>query len=152
MQAQACDTGCVWHAADFQKDSFKNKEGNKGEFMRSGLFYFSQFPNYFAEISIWWTMLFWAGFPDVFPSRHAYIILSPLLTTLLLRWGSGVALLQASQQKRYGGRRDYQEYVASTPLLFPFMKPFYARRKPAEALMPDGGESASSAGEGEEPK
>lgn len=91
--------------------------------MRTGLFYYSQFPNYFAEICCWWAMVAWAGFPGVISSKHAYILVSPILTTLLLRWGSGVSTLQASQQERYGSRQDYRDYVASTPLLLPFLKP-----------------------------
>lgn len=87
-------------AADFQKDWFKRQPGNKSEFVRTGFYYWCQFPNYAGEIAIWWAMFFWAGFPDVFLS-HPWIIISPIFTTVLLRWGSGVATLEASQLKRY---------------------------------------------------
>jgi steroid 5-alpha reductase family enzyme len=112
-------------AADFQKDWFKRQPGNGGEFVRTGFYYFCQFPNYFAEIAVWWTMFFWAGFPNVFLA-HPWILISPLFTTVLLRYGSGVANLAEHQRQRYGHREDYREYVASTPVLLPFMKPFYA--------------------------
>ena len=73
-------------------------------------------------------MFFWAGFPGVFVP-HGYIIVSPIITSLLLRFGSGVAMTKKSQEERYGDRQDYRDYVASTPLLFPFMKPFYAGKQ-----------------------
>lgn len=113
--------------------------------MRGGLYYFSQFPNYFAEIACWWAMFLWAGLPGVVAS-HPYIVISPIFTTLLLRFGSGVATLAPSQRERYGQRRDYQEYLATTPLLLPFMKPFYANREVPASLMPP--EEARSSGEG----
>ena len=60
-------------------------------------------------------------------------MLAVMFTTLLLRFGSGVANLAPSQRERYGDREDYREYVASTPLLLPFMKPFYAGRSAEDA-------------------
>lgn len=119
-------------AADFQKDYFKRQPGNKGEFMSTGLYRFSQFPNYFAEIAFWWSMCLWAGLPHVI-ANHPWILVSPVFTTLLLRFGSGVANLAPSQRERYGDREDYRAYVASTPLLLPFMKPFYAGRGAEDA-------------------
>ena len=76
--------------ADFQKNSFKNSPGNKGEFMKTGLYAWCQYPNYFGEIMVWITMFCWAGFPRTFV-LHPWIILSPLFTTLLLRYGSGAS-------------------------------------------------------------
>lgn len=70
-------------------------------------------------------MYFWAGLPTIAFS-HPFILLSPIFTTYLLRYGSGVANLSFYHQKSYGHREDYREYVAKTPLLLPFMKPFYA--------------------------
>jgi steroid 5-alpha reductase family enzyme len=40
-------------AADFQKDRFKKKPENKGDFCSTGLFRLCQFPNYFGEIACW---------------------------------------------------------------------------------------------------
>jgi steroid 5-alpha reductase family enzyme len=102
--------------------------------MRTGLYRFCQFPNYFAEISCWWVMFLWAGLPRVLP-EHPYIVISPIFTSILLRYVSGVANLAASQQERYGSQQDYQEYVARTPVLLPFMKPFLARRQVPTPLM-----------------
>lgn len=31
---------------------------------------------------------------------------------------------------RYGPREDYRRYVATTPVLLPFMKPFYINNEP----------------------
>jgi hypothetical protein len=122
-------------AADFQKDWFKRQPGMKKEFVRTGFYYWCQYPNYFGEIAVWWTMYFWCGFPNLAFS-HPYILLSPIFTTYLLRYGSGVANLSYYQGKSYGHREDYREYVAKTPLLLPFMKPFYVNNvaQPAPAV------------------
>jgi steroid 5-alpha reductase family enzyme len=119
----------VLPAADFQKDAFKRQPGNRDEFVRTGLYRWSQYPNYFAEIAMWWTIFFWAGFPHVFVSRP-WIIASPLFVTLIMRWASGVLMLDRIHRERYGGRADCQEYRVTTPLLLPFMKPFCAKRAP----------------------
>lgn len=114
--------------ADFQKNAFKNKPENKGEFMHVGLYRLCQYPNYFGEIMCWIVMWAWAGFPTVFVN-YPWIIISPVFTTLLLRYVSGVPPLQKSQGERYGDREDFQRYIANTPLIFPFMKPFVALKK-----------------------
>lgn len=146
--AGACDRHV--RAADFQKDWFKRQPGNKGEFMSTGLYYFSQFPNYFAEIAFWWSMCLWCGLPHVIAS-HPWILVSPVFTTLLLRFGSGVANLAPSQRERYGDREDYRQYIATTPLLLPFMKPFFIGRKPAppEEVMNQSGDVESPHGKTE---
>jgi steroid 5-alpha reductase family enzyme len=107
-------------AADFQKDWFKRQPGNKGEFVRTGLYYLCQFPNYFAEISVWWTMFFWAGFPSVFIS-HPWIIASPIFTTILLRFVSGVSNLAEGQQKRCITCRFECRRMLATPTFSAYM-------------------------------
>jgi steroid 5-alpha reductase family enzyme len=119
-------------AADFQKGWFKRQPGNRDEFIRTGLYRWSQYPNYSAEIAIWWAIFFWAGFPHVFAS-NPWIIVSPLIATVNMRWGAGVMMLEQTHRERYGHRADYQEYTATTPVLLPFMKPFYAKQAPPAA-------------------
>ena len=125
-------------AADFQKDWFKRQPGKKKEFCRTGFYYWCQYPNYFGEIGVWWSMFLWAGIPNIALS-HPFILISPIFTTYLLRYASGVANLSYYHKQSYGHREDYREYVAKTPLLLPFMKPFYA------------GNAAEAAAQAEEP-
>lgn len=47
---------------------------------------------------------------------------------------------------RYGEREDYRRYVATTPVLLPFMKPFYLTNEPKPLHVPS--EDSSSAAEG----
>lgn len=92
-------------------------------------------------------MYFWAGLPGLAASE-AYIIISPVVTTLLLRFGSGVATLKPAQEERYGDRQDYRDYCASTPLLIPLFKPFYAGKsaQAQQPLMEDGGQEGADSG------
>ena len=94
---------------------------------------------------MWWAMFFWAGLPSV-ALAHPYTLISPIFTTYLLRYGSGVANLSYYHKQSYGHREDYREYVAKTPVLLPFMKPFYAGNEAAAA--PEAVEPLVGQGEG----
>ena len=50
--------------------------------------------------------------------------LSPAFITFLLLKVSGVPLLEVKYQRQYKDNKEYQEYVASTPLLVPFSNRF----------------------------
>jgi len=50
--------------------------------------------------------------------------LSPAFITFLLLKVSGVPLLEQKYRRQYKDNKEYQEYVASTPLLVPFSKRF----------------------------
>jgi steroid 5-alpha reductase family enzyme len=46
-------------------------------------------------------------------------LVSPLFVTLLLTRVSGVPLLEAKADKKWGGQPDYEEYKKKTPVLLP---------------------------------
>jgi len=46
-------------------------------------------------------------------------LISPLFVTLLLTRVSGVPLLEAKADKKWGGQPDYEEYKKKTPVLLP---------------------------------
>ena len=50
--------------------------------------------------------------------------LSPAFITFLLLKVSGVPLLEVKYQRQYKGNKEYEEYVANTPLLVPFSNRF----------------------------
>ncbi|WP_394195152.1 DUF1295 domain-containing protein [Microbacterium foliorum] len=103
--------------ADAQKSAFRADPRHKDEFIRTGLWSRSRHPNYFGEIVIW-VGVFLAAAP-VLGGWQWVAILSPLFVILLLTRVSGIPLLEARAEKKWGDRADYIEYRESTPSLIP---------------------------------
>ena len=102
--------------ADYQKNIFKN--AHPQDFISSGVFKYSRYPNYFGEVLLWYGM-FLACAASFDPIQYISLI-SPLFVTILLVFGSGVALSEQNAQKRYGNRPDFQEYCRKTSKVFPW--------------------------------
>ena len=103
--------------ADNQKSKFKADASNEGKFIKHGLWAWSQHPNYFGEITLWFGILLIA-LPLL--SGWAYFVtFSPIFVFLLLTRVSGVNLLDGLAKKRWGDDPEYQEYTRNTPVLFP---------------------------------
>ncbi len=101
--------------ADRQKSSFKAQHSDR--FIDSGLWAWSRHPNYFGEIVLWCGVAL-VALPTL--SGWSYLALvSPLFVALLLTRGSGVPLLEARAQQRWGDDPTYRAYVARTPVLVP---------------------------------
>ena len=103
--------------ADAQKSAFRADPGNKDEFIRTGLWSRSRHPNYFGEIVIWVGVFLTAA--PVLAGWQWVAILSPLFVILLLTRVSGIPLLEARAEKKWGDRADYIEYREGTPSLIP---------------------------------
>jgi len=102
--------------ADYQLMNFKKDPGNKGKLMRSGLWEISRHPNYFGEALIWWGISFYAlNLPYGWTT-----LISPVVITLLLRFVSGVPMLE----KKYAGRPDWEDYKGKTAPFIPYVKFF----------------------------
>lgn len=107
--------------ADRQKFAFKSRTDNSGKFMQSGLWSRSRHPNYFGEMLIWWGMgLASSAF---FRSFEFLYLAGPLFITIMLRYVSGVPLLEKQADKKWGEQQEYREYRASTPLIIPRIRP-----------------------------
>jgi steroid 5-alpha reductase family enzyme len=103
--------------ADEQKRRFKGDRANTGSFITSGLWAWSQHPNYFGEITLWLGILVIA-FPLL--SGWSYLaIVSPLFVALLLTKVSGINLLDRIAKQRWGDDPAFQRYLGNTPVLFP---------------------------------
>jgi len=112
--------GFIWETvADIQKFIFKSKPKNKDLWIQKGLYRYSRHPNYFGEIVVWASMCALASNRTVM-RRAPWVVISPLFVYMLLRYVSGVPILEASHAERYGGDLDYLQYRERTNLLFPW--------------------------------
>jgi len=104
-------------AADSQKGAFSANPKNKGRFISTGLWARSRHPNYFGEITLWVGVAIIAL--PVLQGWQWVALISPIFVTLLLTRVSGVPLLEAKADKKWGGQEDYEEYKKNTPVLIP---------------------------------
>ncbi len=77
----------------------------------TGLWSWSRHPNYFGEAVAWWGIYFTA----IAMGAPWWTCIGPIMITLLLRYVSGVPLLE----KRMKGRPGYDAYAAVTPIFIP---------------------------------
>lgn len=103
--------------ADEQKRQFKADPVNAGRFITTGLWSWSQHPNYFGEITLWTGILVIAI--PLLTGWSWLVILSPLFVTLLLTKISGINLLDGIARKRWGDDPDYQDYITKTSIFLP---------------------------------
>jgi steroid 5-alpha reductase family enzyme len=99
--------------ADRELSQFKGNPANKGKILTSGLWKYSRHPNYFGEAVMWWGI-----FLITLSLKGGWIgLVSPLLITVLLRYVSGVPLLE----KRYRGNAEFREYARQTNAFLPWL-------------------------------
>jgi steroid 5-alpha reductase family enzyme len=101
--------------ADRQKSSFRQNPANDGRFISSGLWAWSRHPNYFGEITLW-TGIALMAIPILSGWRFA-VLVSPVFVALLIMRVSGVPMLEARADKRWGDEEEYREYKRNTPVL-----------------------------------
>jgi steroid 5-alpha reductase family enzyme len=102
--------------ADNQKRAFKAKPENKDKFIRTGLWTWSRHPNYFGEIVLWIGVAIIA-FPVLRGWQYATLV-SPIFVAILLTRISGIPMLEAYADKKWGGQPEYETYKAGTSVLF----------------------------------
>ncbi len=103
--------------ADSQKSLFNADPANKGKFISSGLWSRSRHPNYFGEIVLWLGVAIIAL--PVLQGWQWVALISPVFVTILLTRVSGVPLLEAKADKKWGGQKAYEAYKKNTPVLIP---------------------------------
>lgn len=95
----------------------------------------SRYPNYFGEISLWAGIatasagvlarlpvqqaLGLSGGPLGVITTSVLSFVSPAFAAFLLLKVSGIPLSEGKYDKRYGDRKDYQEWKKNTPRLIP---------------------------------
>jgi len=98
--------------ADAELARFKRQPGEKGRIMMQGLWRYSRHPNYFGEAVMWWGIFVLAlGSEGGWTS-----VASPLLITLLLRFVSGVPMLE----RKYRENPEFQAYARRTNAFVPW--------------------------------
>ena len=103
--------------ADSQKRSFKHNQVDT--FITTGLWKYSRHPNYFGEILLWFGVAI-AVLPAL--SGWQYIVLiSPIFVMILLTKVSGIPMLEAKAEKKWGNQPEYEKYKQSTPVLVPWL-------------------------------
>jgi steroid 5-alpha reductase family enzyme len=102
---------------DSQKTTFKTDPNNTGKFIDVGLWAWSRHPNYFGEITLWIGMALLA-LPALQGWQYLTLI-SPMFVIVLLTRVSGLPMLEARADKKWGGQADYEAYKSSTPVLVP---------------------------------
>ena len=105
--------------SDRQKSKFNQVPKNKGKFMSTGFWALSRHPNYVGEVFLW-TGIAVISLPT-FSGWQYLALISPVFTYLLLTRISGVNLLEASADKKWGADKDYIEYKKKTSVFFPFL-------------------------------
>lgn len=98
--------------ADRQKTAFKKNPNNAGRFISSGLWAHSRHPNYFGEILLW-TGIFIICIP-VLQGTQWFTMISPIFVFLLLKYVSGINMLEKIADSRWGGQENYENYKANT--------------------------------------
>jgi len=109
--------------ADLQKSTFKSDPANDGKFIQSGLWSISRHPNYLGEISLWFGLFLTCS--SVFRGPQYLTLVSPIMVTLLITKLSGIPLLEASGEKRWGKDAEYQSYVRDVPVLIPDVRKIF---------------------------
>jgi steroid 5-alpha reductase family enzyme len=98
---------------DWSLYRFRQNPENKGKVMESGLWKYTQHPNYFGEVTQWWALFVIAlGTPFGFIT-----LIGPLFITFMIIRVSGVRLLD----KRFEADDEYAAYKRRTSKFFPWV-------------------------------
>lgn len=115
---------CMEAFADKQKSAQKVDRPNM--VATEGLYKFTRCPNYFGEI-LTWTGVFVGGITALQGVWEKVIAIVGYITIVFIMI-NGAQRLEKRQDERYGEMQEYKDYIAKTPILFPFI-PIYSLNK-----------------------
>lgn len=96
---------------DYQLKLFKKNPANRGKIITTGLWRYTRHPNYFGDAMQWWGVFTMAC---ALPSGWMMLV-SPVLMTYLLRYVSGVPMLE----RKYEDHAEFEAYKRKTSVFFP---------------------------------
>ncbi len=97
--------------ADWQLFKFQNDHSKQQQVLQTGLWKYSRHPNYFGEAVLWWGF-----YLSLFHQSPGWVIITPLIMTVLLLKVSGVRLMEKGIDDR---RPGYQQYIQRTSSFIP---------------------------------
>ena len=106
---------CIEVISDNQKSKFRSFPENRDKFITTGLWAKSRHPNFVGEIVLW-TGVAVMSFSSLEGPQYLTLI-SPLFTYILLMYVSGVRMLEARADKKWGHDEAYIKYKSDTPVL-----------------------------------
>ena len=104
----------VWGDIELTKHINKRKKG----LLQSGIWSYTRHPNYFGEIMMWWGIWIIA-LGSLTLGNTLIALVGPLLITLLIKYVSGVPMLEKNWKEKYG--EEFDEYAKKTPVLVPHL-------------------------------
>ena len=103
--------------ADNQKTAFRAVPENANSFITTGLWSVSRHPNYFGEVTLWLGIAI-MSLPYLEGVQY-WTLISPVFSFVLIYFVSGVRMLEARANVKWGENPEYLEYVKKTPIFFP---------------------------------
>ena len=103
--------------ADNQKTAFRSIPENSNKFITTGLWSVSRHPNYFGEVVLWMGIAI-MSLPYLEGLQY-WTLISPIFSFTLIYFVSGVRMLEARANVKWGENTVYQKYVEKTPIFFP---------------------------------
>lgn len=103
--------------ADTQKTTFNKDPKNEGKFINHGVWKQSRHPNYVGELVLWTGITIIAA--PVYQGTQWFALITPIFVYWLLNKVSGVNLLEARADKKWGDDPAYKQYKKETPIFFP---------------------------------
>ena len=101
-----------WLADEQLKQHLADNSAGKSKFIKWGLWRYSRHPNYFGEALLWWGVYLLA-----IPVPMGFVtVYAPLFLTLLIRYVSGVPLLE----EKYQDNEEFKEYMNETSVFIPW--------------------------------
>tara|TARA_B100000424_G_scaffold154572_1_gene118127 strand:- start:50 stop:904 length:855 start_codon:yes stop_codon:yes gene_type:complete len=103
--------------ADNQKTAFRAVPENANSFITTGLWSVSRHPNYFGEVTLWLGIAM-MSLPYLEGVQY-WTLISPIFSFVLIYFVSGVRMLEARANVKWGENKEYLDYVKKTPIFFP---------------------------------